>query len=162
MSDNKTKKENVATVATSESQKQQVKQTKNKANKEAASSAVSPALDKFLWFLAFALIILAIAGNFYYIRFIAIDEGSLAKLGRVVAVIVVILAGLGVTLLTNKGKKLLAFARESYIELRKVVWPTRQEAMQTTLIVFVAVVLVSIFLYLCDIVFLQLVRAITL
>ena len=77
-------------------------------------------------------------------------------------VIVSIVVGLGVLLFTNKGHALLNFSRLSYTELRKVVWPTRQEALQTTFIVFVAVSVVSLFLYLCDIVFLQLVRAITL
>ena len=56
----------------------------------------------------------------------------------------------------------MKFASESYTELLKVVWPTRQEAFQTTLIVFVAVSVVSLFLYLCDVVFLQIVRGITL
>ena len=51
---------------------------------------------------------------------------------------------------------------DAYTELKKVIWPTRQEAVQTTFIVFVAVSVVSLFLYLCDIVFLQIVRVFTL
>lgn len=119
-------------------------------------------LDPVLWLVSLALLAVAIGGNYYYTQFMMVDETSLARLGRVAVVIVVILAGLAVTLFTTKGKKLLAFARDSYTELRKVVWPARNEAMQTTFIVFVAVCVVSLFLYLCDLVFLQIVRVITL
>ena len=62
----------------------------------------------------------------------------------------------------KNGSKVVNFFKESIAELKKVVWPTRQEAVQTTFIVFVAVCIVSLFLYLCDIVFLQVVRLFTL
>ena len=124
--------------------------------------AASNPLDGLLWLVSLVLIVAAIGGNYYYTQYLMIDESSFARLGRVALVIVVILAGLGVTLFTTKGKRLLAFGRDSYTELRKVVWPTRNEAMQTTVIVFIAVCVVSLFLYLCDLVFLQIVRVITL
>ena len=104
----------------------------------------------------------AIVGNWYYTQHVVIDESSFDRFIRVAIVIAVIIIGLGVTLFTVKGRSLLNFGRESYVELRKVVWPTRQEAVQTTFIVFIAVCVVSLFLYLCDVVFLQLVRYITL
>lgn len=129
---------------------------------DAKKVAASNPFDKVLWLLSFLLIVLAIGGNYYYSRYVMIDETSLARLGRVAAVIAIIVAGLGITLFTTKGKNLLKFGRESYVELRKVIWPTRQEAVQTTFIVFVAVSVVSLFLYLCDLVFLQIVRVITL
>ncbi len=91
-----------------------------------------------------------------------IDETSLSRLTRVLLVIIGLIAALATALLTNKGRSLLQFARQSYTELKKVVWPTRQEAVQTTFIVFVAVFIVSLFLYLCDIVFLEIVRLFTL
>ena len=117
--------------------------------------------DGVLWLLALVLIVAAIGGNYYYTQFMMVDESSFARLGRVAIVIVTILVGLALTLLTSTGKKLVSFGRSSYTELRKVVWPTRNEAMQTTLIVFVTVCIVSVFLYLCDLVFLQIVRVIT-
>lgn len=117
--------------------------------------------DGVLWLLALALIVAAIGGNYYYTQFMMVDESSFARLGRVAIVIVTILVGLALTLLTSTGKKLVSFGRSSYTELRKVVWPSRNEAMQTTLIVFVTVCIVSVFLYLCDLVFLQIVRVIT-
>lgn len=123
---------------------------------------VSPAVNSFLWILSLILVCGAIFGNYYYTRYILIDETGLQRLARVGIVIGVIVAGLAVLLFTNKGHRLLQFASQSYTELLKVVWPTRQEAVQTTFVVFVAVSLVSLLLYLCDIAFLQLVRFITL
>lgn len=143
-----------------DAKKNEVKKVEPKKNAKAVPSG-NP-FDKLLWLLSFALLAAAVGGNYYYTQFIMIDESSLARLGRVAIVIVTILAGLAVVLFTNKGKKLLAFGRDSYTELRKVVWPARNEAMQTTAIVFVAVVLVSLFLYVCDLAFLQIVRLITL
>ena len=133
-----------------------------KVNKSAKSEAVPLMLDRLLWLLSVVIIVAAIGGNFYYTQHYIIDESTLSRLVRTVIVIATIIVGLAVVLFTNKGRALLTFGRESYIELRKVVWPTRQEAMQTTFIVFVAVCLVSLFLYLCDLVVLQVVRAITL
>ncbi len=124
-------------------------------------AAVPLVLDRLLWLLSFALIIGAIGGNYYYTQYYIFDEGTLGRLVRTIVVIAVIVAGLGVVLFTNKGRTLISFAGQAYIELRKVVWPTRPEAVQTTFIVFVAVCLVSLFLYLCDLLVLQVVRAIT-
>ena len=50
----------------------------------------------------------------------------------------------------NKGRRSLAFFKDARIEVRKVVWPTRQEAMQTTVAVLFMVVLVAIMLWLFD------------
>ena len=123
---------------------------------------VSPTVSGFFWTFSAALICAAIFGNYYYTNFVLVEESTLSRLIRVLVVIFVILLGLGASLFTNKGRALLQFARQSYTELKKVVWPTRQEAVQTTFIVFVAVSVVSLFLYLCDIVFLQIVRLFTL
>jgi len=52
--------------------------------------------------------------------------------------------------MTAKGKRTAAFFRDSRTEVRKVVWPTRQETMQTTLTVFIIVIIVGILLWLFD------------
>ena len=160
MSENKsTKTQNAATNTAAPAK---AKAPVKAANKKAAAQFVSTPLDRLLWLCAIVLVGGAIFGNFYYTQHIVIDESSLGRFGRTAIVIAVIIAGLAVTLFTNKGHALLTFAREAYVELRKVVWPTRQEAVQTTIIVFVGVCVVSLFLYLCDLVFLQVVKAITL
>lgn len=123
---------------------------------------ISPALSAIFWTLSIVLVCAVIFGNYYYTSFVVVDEGTISRLLRVVAVIAGLLISLGVSLFTNKGRALLQFSRQAYTELKKVIWPTRQEAVQTTFIVFVAVTVVSLFLYLCDIVFLQIVRLFTL
>ena len=51
---------------------------------------------------------------------------------------------------TEKGRGLWRFANQAQIEVRKVVWPTRQETLQTLLIIAVAVLLTSLFLWAVD------------
>tara|TARA_E500000331_G_scaffold357814_1_gene421110 strand:+ start:78 stop:446 length:369 start_codon:yes stop_codon:yes gene_type:complete len=48
------------------------------------------------------------------------------------------------------GKNFISFFRDSIQEMRRVVWPTKKETFQTVLIVFVFVLLVSIFLWMAD------------
>lgn len=63
-----------------------------------------------------------------------------------------IIAGFVVYLvyMTNKGKRTASFFRDARTEVRKVVWPSRQETVQTTLTVFVIVIIVGIMLWLFD------------
>jgi len=55
-----------------------------------------------------------------------------------------------IALQTNKGRSIWGFFHGAQIEVRKVVWPTRQETVQTTLIVVLVVILISIILWLLD------------
>lgn len=59
-----------------------------------------------------------------------------------------ILAVIGIVLIqTSHGRQAIVFIRESRMELRKVYWPTRQETIQTTLVVAVMVVLLALLLW---------------
>ncbi len=58
--------------------------------------------------------------------------------------------GVVVALVSAPGKDFVGFARESYREVRKVVWPTRKEAGQMTGLVFVFVVVMALFLWSAD------------
>ena len=49
-----------------------------------------------------------------------------------------------------QGDRLLHFVKETRIELRKVVWPTREETIKTTGIVLIAVIIIAIFLWIVD------------
>ena len=71
---------------------------------------------------------------------------------RVLAVIGGLLLGAGVFLTTAKGAQTREFLAESRFELRKVVWPTRQEALRTTWVVIVVVIVISLILALFDVV----------
>jgi len=69
---------------------------------------------------------------------------------RVGLLLVAVLLAAGVAALSESGAALIEFSKGSRIELRKMVWPTRQETGQTTAIVLVLVVIVAIFLWLID------------
>ena len=69
---------------------------------------------------------------------------------RIVALLVLIAAAVGVFLTSAQGKELIAFSQDALKEMRKVVWPTRPEATQMTLYVFAFVVVMALFLWLTD------------
>ncbi len=70
---------------------------------------------------------------------------------------IVVLVGLAafIAAKTNKGSAFIEFAKEARTEVRKVVWPTRQETMQTTIIVMVATLIVALLLWGLDSNFIQ-------
>ncbi len=70
-------------------------------------------------------------------------------------------AGIVVALQSAQGREFWQFVQGSRIELRKVVWPTRQETMQTTLVVVVAIFVLGIFFWLLDMLLGAVTRALT-
>ena len=120
------------------------------ANKDTQSSS----FDSVKWIVTVLLLAAAVIGNHYYTEEVSV-------LYRAVAVVVLVgLAGFTVAA-TAKGKKFLSFAKESRTEVRKVVWPSRQEATQTTLIEVVATVIVALVLWGLDGILVRLVGFIT-
>ncbi|OGA13132.1 MAG: preprotein translocase subunit SecE [Betaproteobacteria bacterium RIFCSPHIGHO2_12_FULL_69_13] len=69
---------------------------------------------------------------------------------RVLAVAAGILAGGAVAWLTEPGRQFAVFAAEAIVEVKKMVWPTRKETMQTTAAVFAFVVAMAVFLWMTD------------
>ncbi|URI09896.1 preprotein translocase subunit SecE [Aquincola tertiaricarbonis] len=69
---------------------------------------------------------------------------------RVVALLVLLAAAVGVFLVSETGKQLIAFGQDSARETKKVVWPSRKEAMQMTGYVFAFVLVMALFLWLTD------------
>ncbi|KQW72664.1 preprotein translocase subunit SecE [Methylibium sp. Pch-M] len=69
---------------------------------------------------------------------------------RVVALLVLMAAGVAVFFTAEPGKALAGFGRDSVRELRKVVWPSRKEAIQMTGYVFAFVFVMALFLWLTD------------
>jgi preprotein translocase subunit SecE len=69
---------------------------------------------------------------------------------RVLALLALIGAAVGLFLVSESGKQLLAFARDSVRETKKVVWPTRKEAGQMTLYVFGFVFVMALFMWITD------------
>ncbi|GLR09031.1 protein translocase subunit SecE [Mixta theicola] len=121
------------------------------ANTEAQGSGRG--LEAIKWVVVAILLIVAIVGNFYY------REVTLPL--RALAVVVLIAAAGGIALLTTKGKATLAFAREARTEVRKVIWPTRQETLHTTLIVAAVTAVMSLILWGLDGILVRLVSFIT-
>ncbi|WP_371374552.1 preprotein translocase subunit SecE [Thalassotalea aquiviva] len=99
-------------------------------------------LDTPKWMLVILILGGIVFGNYYF--------GEASVLIRAVAAVAgVVIAGL-VAMQTEKGRNAMAFAKEARTEVRKVVWPTRQEAVQTTGIVLVATLIMSLLLWLID------------
>lgn len=69
---------------------------------------------------------------------------------RVGALLVLLAAAIAMFFTSESGKQLIAFGRDSAREVRKVVWPTRKEAGQMTLYVFIFVVVMALFLWFTD------------
>ncbi|KTD89142.1 MULTISPECIES: preprotein translocase subunit SecE [unclassified Pseudoalteromonas] len=99
----------------------------------------SSGMESVKWLVAIALLAGAVVGNHVYA-----DQSVLL---RAIGVVVAIAAGLAIASQTFKGRTFLAFAKEARIEVRKVIWPTRQETTHTTLIVMVATVIMALILW---------------
>ena len=69
---------------------------------------------------------------------------------RVLAVLGGTAAGAAVAWFSVPGNTFAAFARESIVEVKKVVWPTRKDTIQTTAAVFAFVVVMAVFLWISD------------
>ena len=69
---------------------------------------------------------------------------------RVAALVALLVAAVVVFFLSESGRQLIAFGRESVREVKKVVWPTRNEALQMTGYVFAFVFVMALFLWLTD------------
>jgi preprotein translocase subunit SecE len=113
----------------------------------------SNSLDIVKWGVAALLIAAAVIGNQFFT-----DANVVARVAGVV--IAFAIAGI-IALQTIKGKQAQSFAREAHIEVRKVVWPTRQEALNTTFIVLAATAVMALILWGLDAVLLRVVNLIT-
>ena len=80
---------------------------------------------------------------------------------RVLGLIVAALVSVAVVLQTELGRSAWSFFKEARLEARKVVWPTRRETSQTTLLIMASVIVVGIFLWLLDMGLLALVKLLT-
>ena len=97
------------------------------------------------WKTILAVVIVVAALVLYYIN--PLNFNSLTKV--LVTLIWFVVAG-GVFIKSSQGDRFQHFLKETRIELRKVVWPTREETFKTTGIIMIAVVIVAIFLWIVD------------
>ena len=103
---------------------------------------VNTTADKAKLAASVALVLAALAA--YYLLS---SKGSIAQWGG-------LLVGLGAAVVvffaSEHGRQLVAFGRDAWREVKKVVWPSRKEAIQMTLYVFGFVVIMALFLWLTD------------
>ena len=95
--------------------------------------------DTFLLLLSIVMLLGGITAYYYY------QDLAITPI-RVAALMVVTLLASWVAAQSQKGATFFRFLKEADIERRKVVWPTHQEAVQTSLMVIVVVIIVSLFL----------------
>ncbi len=111
-------------------------------------------LDGLKWGVTILLLVAIVVGNYVY-------GESLHVVARVAVLLLLAALALFSAAMTEKGKTFLGFAKESRLEVRKVVWPTRQETMQTTLIILAVSTIVGLLLWGLDGVFVRVVSFIT-
>jgi preprotein translocase subunit SecE len=96
------------------------------------------------------LFVVAGVAAFYYFSTDHTYFKEVRLLYRVLGLVLIVLIALGMMLTTDVGRTVWNFALESKQEVRKVVWPTREETMRTTLLVFAMVFIVGLILWLLD------------
>ena len=100
------------------------------------------AKDIALLAIAAALVAAGVAG--YYLL------GDSALVLRVLSVVAGLAAAAGVAMTSEPGRVFAVFTQEAIVEVKKVVWPSRKETVQTTAAVFAFVVAMALFLWVSD------------
>lgn len=103
------------------------------------ASGGSSGLNLVKWIVVLLLLVAATLGNHYLT--------SVSAVLRIGGVVVLALVAFGIALTTDKGRAFLEMLKEARVEARKIVWPTKQETWQTTLIVAGVVVVTSLLLW---------------
>lgn len=109
----------------------------------ASDSAPASPLDTVKLIFALLLLVGGIVAFYWF-------ESQFSAPVRVLGMLGVVGASLAIIAFTRVGRALLGFFSDSSIELRKVVWPSRQETFQTTILVFIVVVIVGLLLWIMD------------
>jgi preprotein translocase subunit SecE len=119
----------------------------------ARAEAGSSGLDTTKLVMSVALVVIGIWAFYFFAGY--------SLLLRVIGLLVLAGGAAAIALTTHPGRQLWRFAIDARMEVRKVVWPTRQETMQTTLIVMVMVFLLGLLLWLFDMVLMSILRFLT-
>ncbi len=98
--------------------------------------------DRLKVILAILAFVAGLAGFYWFA-----DQPAVV---RVASVLVGLLVALAIAYTSEPGRRFMAYARDSYNEVRRVVWPNRKETTQMTAIVFAFVAIMALFLWLID------------
>ncbi len=104
---------------------------------------VTSITDKLKLGLAVLVIIAGIVG-------FSVLESKLPMVARIAIFIGSLAVAAGIAWMSEPGRRTIAFAQESYNEVKRVVWPTRKETLQMTGIVFAFVAVMGLFLWVLD------------
>jgi len=100
-------------------------------------------LDTIKLLIAAAALVGGLYAYYYY-------ETELAQVIRVLMVLGGTIAGIGIAMTSVQGQRLWHFIQGSRVEIRKVVWPTKQETTQTAIAVFVFTLVMMLFFWVLD------------
>ncbi|KYQ70071.1 preprotein translocase subunit SecE [Pseudomonas aeruginosa] len=106
---------------------------------ECQAEAKESRFDLLKWLLVAVLVVVAVVGNQYF--------SAQPILYRVLGILVLAVIAAFLALQTAKGQAFFSLAKEARVEIRKVVWPSRQETTQTTLIVVAVVLVMALLLW---------------
>lgn len=109
------------------------------------------ARDYLIWSIGLLIVVGGVYGFYYF-------SDELMTPIRAAGLLISLIVAAFVIAQTVKGREFFSFLREADVERRKVVWPTRNETLQTTLVVIVITVIVAILLFLMDTLFGWIVR----
>jgi preprotein translocase subunit SecE len=109
--------------------------------------------DSIKWGLVGVLFVAGIITNYYF--------QDIAGALRAIAWIMLVGVILGIAALTTKGRILAGFSKEARIELRKVVWPSREETVKTTILVIILVLIMGFLMWLIDSLLFKLIQFLT-
>ena len=114
----------------------------------------SGVLDTIKLVIAAAALIGGLYAYYYY-------EATVAQALRVLMVLGGTAVGIGIAMTSTQGQRLWHFIQGSRVEIRKVVWPTKQETTQTAIAVFVFTLVMMLFFWALDSGLLWLTRSLT-
>jgi preprotein translocase subunit SecE len=103
----------------------------------------SGVLDTLKLLIASAALVGGLYAYYYY-------EPSVAQAIRVLMVLGGTIAGIGIAMTSVQGQRLWHFIQGSRVEIRKVIWPTKQETTQTAIAVFVFTLIMMLFFWILD------------
>ena len=108
-------------------------------------TAASSVFDATKWLLATALIVGGIYAYYHYDQY--------PVLYRILTLIPVVVVALLIAVWTEGGDTFWSLVKQARLEVYKVIWPTRQETVQTTAIVLLVVFVIAVILWLLDMFF---------
>lgn len=100
-------------------------------------------IDKIKLIIAVLVLVVGIGGYYYFV-----DDFSTWQ--RTLMVVAAVVTAALIAVMSEPGRNAVAFVRDSRTEVRKVVWPSRKETLQTSAMVIVMVIILALFLWMID------------